>query len=113
MRITSRLMGAKAKWRGYRRSAFMATLTSTTTKIMLTLPGDPVRQIQWRFADRFDLQMLVQSARAVARGTVARLVAAGERNTHEWTAAKSAMMEAFDSAGITAIFLDPEEGGFI
>jgi hypothetical protein len=56
---------------------------------MLTLPGDAVRQIQWRFADRFDLQMLVQSARGVARGTVARLVAAGERNTHEWTPARS------------------------
>ncbi len=35
-----------------------------------------------------DLQMLVASARGVARGTVARLVAAGERNTHEWTKAK-------------------------
>ena len=32
-----------------------------------TLPGDDVRQIMWRFADRFDLQMLVQSAREVAR----------------------------------------------
>ncbi len=57
--------------------------------------------------------MLVQSARAVARGTVARMVAAGERNTHEWTPAKSAMMEAFDRAGITAAFMEPEEGGFI
>ena len=80
---------------------------------MLTLPGDAVRQIQWRFADRFDLQMLVQSARGVARGTVARLVAAGERNTHEWTPGKNEMMEAFDRAGITAAFMEPEEGGFI
>jgi alkylation response protein AidB-like acyl-CoA dehydrogenase len=72
-----------------------------------------VRQIQWRFADRFDLQMLVQSARSVARGTVARLVAAGERNTHEWTPAKNEMMEAFDRAGVTAAFMEPEEGGFI
>jgi alkylation response protein AidB-like acyl-CoA dehydrogenase len=80
---------------------------------MLTLPGDAVRQIQWRFAERFDLQMLVQSARGVARGTVARLVAAGERNTHEWTPAKNAMMEEFDRAGITAAFMEPEEGGFI
>ena len=75
-----------------------STVTHTTT--MLTLPGDAVRQIQWRFADRFDLQMLVQSARGVARGTVARLVAAGERNTHEWTPAKDEMMDAFDRAGI-------------
>jgi len=80
---------------------------------MLTLPGDAVRQIQWRFADRFDLQMLVQSARSVARGTVARLVAGGERNTHEWTPGKAQMMEAFDRAGVTAAFMEPEEGGFI
>jgi len=80
---------------------------------MLTLPGDPVRQVQWRFADRYDLQMLVQSARGVARGTVAHMVAAGERNSHEWTPAKNEMLEAFDRAGITAAFMDPEEGGFI
>ncbi len=80
---------------------------------MLTLPGDPVRQIQWRFTDRYDLQMLVQSARTVARGTVAHMVAAGERNSHEWTPAKHAMMEAFDRAGITGAFMEPEEGGFI
>jgi alkylation response protein AidB-like acyl-CoA dehydrogenase len=80
---------------------------------MHTLPGDAVRQIQWRFADRFDLQMLVQSSRAVARTTVAQMVAAGERNTHEWTPAKAEMMEAFDRAGITAAFMEPEEGGFI
>ena len=57
--------------------------------------------------------MLVQSARGVARGTVARLVAAGERNTHEWTPGKHEMLEAFDRAGITAAFMEPEEGGFI
>ena len=91
----------------------MGTVAVPETKTMLTLPGDAVRQIQWRFADRFDLQMLVQSARGVARGTVARLVAAGERNTHEWTPAKAAMLEAFDRAGITAAFMEPEEGGFI
>ena len=91
----------------------MATLVVPETKTMLTLPGDAVRQIQWRFADRFDLQMLVQSARTVARGTVARLVAAGERNTHEWTPAKAEMLEAFDRSGITAAFMEPEEGGFI
>jgi alkylation response protein AidB-like acyl-CoA dehydrogenase len=91
----------------------MSSVALTETKSMLTLPSDAVRQIQWRFADRFDLQMLVQSARGVARGTVARLVAAGERNTHEWTAAKDEMLNAFDRAGITAAFMEPEEGGFI
>jgi alkylation response protein AidB-like acyl-CoA dehydrogenase len=91
----------------------MSTVALPETKTMLALPGDAVRQILWRFADRFDLQMLVQSSRNVARGTVARLVAAGERNTHEWTAAKGEMMEAFDRSGITAAFMEPEEGGFI
>jgi alkylation response protein AidB-like acyl-CoA dehydrogenase len=91
----------------------MSTVALPETRTMLTLPADGVRQIQWRFADRFDLQMLVQSARGVARGTVARMVAAGERNTHEWTPAKNEMMEAFDRAGISAIFMEPEEGGFI
>jgi alkylation response protein AidB-like acyl-CoA dehydrogenase len=91
----------------------MATVAISELKTMLTLPGDTVRSIQWRFADRFDLQMLVQSARGVARGTVARLVAAGERNTHEWTPGKEGMFEAFDQSGITATFMEPEEGGFI
>ena len=91
----------------------MATLPISETRTLLALPGDAVRQILWRFADRFDLQMLVASARGVARGTVARLVAAGERNTHEWTPAKSRMLEAFDQAGVTAAFMEPEEGGFI
>ncbi|MGA8629672.1 MAG: acyl-CoA dehydrogenase family protein [Terracidiphilus sp.] len=91
----------------------MSSVAISEIKAMLALPGDAVRQIQWRFADRFDLQMLVQSARGVARGTVARLVAAGERNTHEWTAGKDAMLDAFDRAGITAAFMEPEEGGFI
>jgi alkylation response protein AidB-like acyl-CoA dehydrogenase len=78
-----------------------------------TLPGDEVRQILWRFADRYDLQMLVQAARAVARGPVARLVAEGGRNTHEWTCAKDQLLRIFDESGITAAFMEPEEGGFI
>ena len=91
----------------------MATSATTSTPTMHTLPGDPVRQIQWRFADRYDLQMLLQSARGVARGTVAHMVASGERNSHEWTPAKNEMLEAFDRAGITAAFMEPDEGGFI
>ena len=91
----------------------MSAPTLPETRHMLTLPTDGVRQFQWRFANRFDLQMLVQSARGVARTTVARLVAEGQRNTHEWTADKEEMMEAFDRAGLSAIFMEPEEGGFI
>ena len=57
--------------------------------------------------------MLVQAARGVARGPVARLVAEGGRNTHEWTPEKNALLKHFDESGITAAFLDPEYGGFI
>src|SRR5512135_3857304 len=78
-----------------------------------TLPGDDIRQALWRFADRYDLAMMVQSARTVARGPVARLVAAGARNSHEWTAEKASLLPAFDESGITAAFLDPQYGGFI
>ena len=67
----------------------MATMSKRTTETLRTLPGDDVRQILWRFADRYDLQMLVQSARGVARGPVARLVADGARNSHEWTPEKA------------------------
>lgn len=85
----------------------------TRTEHLRALPGDDVRQILWRYADRFDLQMLVQSVRAVARGPVARLVAQGARNTHEWTPEKSALLQAFDDSGITAVFMDPSQGGFL
>jgi len=78
-----------------------------------TLPGDDVRQILWRYADRFDLQMAVQSARGIARGLVARLVADGERNTHEWTEGKASLLKAFDESGLTSIYMDPCQGGFI
>src|SRR5215831_11767025 len=87
--------------------------TETKTEHLRALPGDDVRQILWRYADRFDLQMLVQSVRAVARGPVARLVAQGARNTHEWTPDKSALLQAFDESGITAVFMDPSQGGFL
>ncbi len=87
--------------------------TEQKVEYLRALPGDDVRQILWRFADRYDLQMLVQSARAVARGPVAQLVAQGARNTHEWTPEKAALLQAFDESGITAVFMDPEQGGFI
>ena len=78
-----------------------------------TLPGDDVRQIMWRFAERFDLQMSIQSARSIARSTVAKLVAEGARNTHEWTEQKSELLTAFDQSGLTSLFMDPHQGGFI
>jgi len=87
--------------------------TNGSGETLQTLPGDDIRQIMWRFSDRFDLQMLVQSARSVARGPVARLVADGARNTHEWTAEKSALLKHFDESGITTAGLGPEHGGYI
>ena len=44
----------------------MATVAEGKLDTLRALPGDDVRQILWRFTDRYDLQMLVQSARAVA-----------------------------------------------
>ena len=81
--------------------------------LLQTLPGDDVRQIMWRFTDRFDYQMVVQSARAVARGPVARAVAKGARNSHEWTEDKAALLQEFDASGITAASIDPEYGGYL
>jgi alkylation response protein AidB-like acyl-CoA dehydrogenase len=90
-----------------------ATLPKPETPTLRALPGDDVRQILWRFADRFDLQMLVQSARGVARGPVACLVAAGARNTHDWTPDKAELLRAYDESGVTGVFMDPSQGGFI
>ncbi len=83
------------------------------TPALPTLPGDGLRQIMWRFADRYDLQMAVQSARGIARGVAARLVADGLRKTHEWNERKAELLEAFDQSGLTSLYLDPEQGGFI
>src|SRR5512133_3055277 len=92
----------------------MPSAPATTVPAGLqTLPGDDVRQIMWRFAERYDLAMLMQSARTVARGPVARLVAEGARNSHEWTEEKAGLLEVFDQSGITAAFLDPEHGGIV
>lgn len=83
------------------------------TEYMSTLPGDDVRQIMWRFSERYDLQMVVQSARSLARGIVARLVAEGARNSHEWNDKKAQLLTGLDELGLTTVFMDPEEGGFI
>jgi alkylation response protein AidB-like acyl-CoA dehydrogenase len=90
-----------------------ATAEKRTVTGLQTLPGDEVRQIMWRFADRYELHLLIQAARGVARGPVARLVADGGRNSHEWTPEKNGLLQHYDDSGITAAFLDPELGGFI
>ncbi len=89
------------------------TVSKVRFESLRTLPDDNVRQILWRFAERFDLQMLVQSAREVARGPVAKLVAQGARHDHEWTDKKAVLLQAFDQFGITAVFMEPEQGGYI
>ena len=89
------------------------TAIPTEREALRTLPGDEVRQILWRLTERFDLQMLVQSVRSVARGPVARLVAEGGRNTHDWTPEKNAILHEYDACGLTALFMDPEDGGYI
>jgi alkylation response protein AidB-like acyl-CoA dehydrogenase len=89
------------------------TVSRMRSETLRTLPDDNIRQILWRFADRYDLQMLVQSVREVARGPVARLVAEGVRATHEWNEKKAVLLEAFDQSGITAVFMDPEQGGYL
>lgn len=86
---------------------------SETRQSIKMLPGDEIRQIMWRYAERFDIQMAVMGARSVARGVVARLVANGERGTHEWTKAKNELYQAFDESGVTAAGLDVEYGGII
>jgi len=78
-----------------------------------TLPGDDVRQIMWGFADRYDLQMVIQATRSIARGIVARLVADGARHSHEWTPEKQQLLKAFDESGVTALFMEPEQGGYM
>ena len=88
-------------------------LSNEHPAMLRTLPGDDVRQIMWRFSDRFDFQMVVQAARAVARGPVARAVARGARNSHEWTEDKAELLREFDAAGITSAPVDPEYGGYI
>ncbi len=78
-----------------------------------TLPDDDVRAALWRFAARDDLRQVVAAARAVARGPVARLVAAGGRHTHEWTPEKAGILRAFDAAGLNAVGVGAEHGGLI
>jgi len=86
-------------------------MEENTRATMKMLPGDEVRQIMWRFAERYDIQMAVAGARQVARGLVARLVADGQRKTHEWTPEKQSMFDAFDASGVTAGALNIECGG--
>ena len=91
----------------------MKTESVADAPTLQTLPSDDLRSALWRYSDRFDLVMLVQSVRAVARGPVARLVANGARNSHEWTEDKNSLLADFDASGISTVSLEPEHGGYI
>ena len=83
------------------------------SETLRTLPGDDVRHVMWRYGERYDLQMLVQSVRQVARGPVARMVANGARNSHDWTPEKAGLLEHYDACGVTGLMMEPHQGGFI
>ena len=87
--------------------------TEQNRTTLQTLPGDGIRQLLWGYADRYDLAMIVQASRGVARGPVARMVAEGARSSHEWTDAKHSLLAHYDDSGITGAFLDLEHGGFL
>ena len=80
----------------------MTTSSSTRSQddvpVLPALPSDEIRQIMWRLGDRDDLQQLIQAARGVARGLVARLVTDGQRDTYQWTPEKHRLLDALDQA---------------
>ncbi|HEX9291928.1 MAG TPA: acyl-CoA dehydrogenase [Anaeromyxobacteraceae bacterium] len=91
----------------------MAVPATVLAETLRTLPGDDVRHVMWRLSDRYDLQMLVQSVRQVARGPVARMVAQGARNSHDWTDQKNELLKHYDECGVTGVFMEPHQGGFL
>ncbi len=46
-----------------------STAAPVLPELLRTLPSDAARQMQWRFAGRYDLQMLVQSGKPDSSGT--------------------------------------------
>jgi len=91
----------------------MATVAYPEAKIMLTLPGTRGR------ADSMALRRPFRSADArpvgARRGSGNRGPSGGRRRAQHprMDSGKDGMMEAFDRAGVTAAFMEPEEGGFI
>ena len=62
----------------------------------------------WRYAERYDIPDGCYGCPFCARGLIARLVADGERNTHEWTDAKNEMYKAFDeSVSLLPVWICP------
>jgi alkylation response protein AidB-like acyl-CoA dehydrogenase len=65
----------------------------------------------WRYGESAELLRIVESAREIAGGVVAPLVAAGARSSHEWSPGKARIVEALDRAGLTRLLFDLENGG--
>jgi hypothetical protein len=77
------------------------------------LPTDGTRQVTWRISDRRTHQRLVQSARAVARGPIARLLTDGARRSDGRTPGIAALLEEFDRAGLTTLHVGPQSDGLV
>jgi len=75
-----------------------------------TLPGDDVRQSCGALPTGRPRDARASGAHS-RRGPVARLVAAGARNSHEWTPAKASLLPVFDESGITAAFWTRNSAG--
>jgi alkylation response protein AidB-like acyl-CoA dehydrogenase len=88
-----------------------ADRSSPEIPVLPALPGFDIRRIMWRLNAEEDLAPMAESARQVARGLVAQLVAGGERNTYEWTEGKNKLLETLDRAGLTALLVSPDQGG--
>ncbi len=84
----------------------MSAGSPATPGPQFALPDDATRQVLWRFGDRPELLALVQAARRVARGPVARLVQQGDRVIQTWTPGKQALLDEFDRAGLSSVNLD-------
>jgi len=97
MNVTDRFMRGSVAWAVISEVCpWRPSALQFRKKLCALWPGDTAAQLQWRFAERYDLQMLGAGGTGGCAGPVARLVASGARQTHEWTAAKHALLEEFD-----------------
>lgn len=77
------------------------------------LPNNEIRQIMWRYSDNFELQMLVESTRSVARNSISKLALSDLSKKHGWNSEKTNILTYLDEAGITNAYLDKDHGGFL
>jgi hypothetical protein len=77
------------------------------------LPGDDVRQIMWRFADRYELHMLVQARAAWRAGRSPGWSPPAAQFARVDARKRPACSSTSTRAASPPRFLDPEQGGFI